>query len=241
MCSLIGLAINTSAQSPKKLIREGYDLYQQGKYAEAAAKFKEAGVTDPNTYKPFFNQGGAWYEADSLNTAAEQFELAQYRADNKQERAAALHNLGNTYLKKKDYDRAIQYFEQSLLQNPKDEETRYNLAYAMAMRKQHQGQQQQNQQNKKNQDQKNKQGQKNQQQKQDQNKQDQQKQQQQKQQDQRKNQDQQNQDQQQQGKKQEISKQQAEQLLQALEKNEQDIQKKMLKIQAKPEKLDKDW
>lgn len=210
------------AQSPKKLIREGYELFQEGKYLEAAEKFQEAGAADPNTFRPFFNEGDALYEADSLTCAAEQFELAQHRAGSKEDRAAALHNLGNTYLKKKEYDRSIEYFKQALLQNPHDEETRYNLAYAMAKRQQQESQQDQQKQDKENQEEE-----------QEEQKQEQQ------------NQEQQDQQQEQQEQpkpeQQEISQQQAEQLLKALEKEEQDLQKKMLQIKGTPEKREKDW
>ncbi|MGZ3900826.1 MAG: tetratricopeptide repeat protein, partial [Bacteroidia bacterium] len=43
----------------------------------------------------------------------------------------AWHNIGNCYLQKKDFQQAIDAYKKSLKFNPKDEETRYNLAYAL--------------------------------------------------------------------------------------------------------------
>jgi hypothetical protein len=110
-----------------------------------------------------------------------------------------------------------------LRNNPKDDETRYNLALAQKMLKD----QQQNQQNQDQQQQQQEQKEDKQEQNQDQQEQDQKNQQQQQQQQQNKN---------------EMSKENAQQLLNAVmqdEKNVQDKVKKQIQIQGK--KLDKDW
>ena len=124
-----------------------------------------------------------------------------------------------------DYAKAVEAYKESLRNNPKDDETRYNLALAQ---KQLQDQQQNQDQN------------------QDQDKQDQQKEQD-KQQDQQKDQ-QQNQDQQQQQPSQpekkdnEMSKENAEQLLNSVMQDEKDVQDKVKKQQVlQGGRLEKDW
>ena len=126
----------------------------------------------------------------------------------------------------KQLPQCIEAYKESLRNNPKDDETRYNLALAQKQLKD----QQQDQQN---------QDQQQQQQEQKEDKQEQNKDQQE--QEQKDQQQQQNQQQQQQNKN-EMSKENAQQLLNAVmqdEKNVQDKVKKQIQIQGK--KLEKDW
>ena len=120
----------------------------------------------------------------------------------------------------------IEAYKESLRNNPKDDETRYNLALAQKLLKdQQQDQQNQDQQQQQQKEQK----EDKQEQNQDQQEQDQKEQ-------------QQNQQQQQQQNKSEMSKENAQQLLNAImqdEKNVQDKVKKQLQIRGK--KLEKDW
>jgi hypothetical protein len=126
----------------------------------------------------------------------------------------------------KQYPQCIEAYKQSLRNNPKDDETRYNLALAQKLLKDQQQNQDQNQdQQDQKQDQKD-------------DKQDQNKDQQQDQQDKKEQQP----PQQQQQQKDEMSKENAQQLLNAVmqdEKNVQDKMKKQLEIRGK--KLEKDW
>ena len=52
--------------------------------------------------------------------------------------AAAFHNIGNSFLSDKKYEDAIKSYEKALKNNPKDNDTRYNLAYAQAQLKKQQ-------------------------------------------------------------------------------------------------------
>ena len=125
----------------------------------------------------------------------------------------------------KQLPQCIEAYKESLRNNPKDDETRYNLVLAQKQLKDQQ-QQQQNQDQQKDQKQDQKQDEK------EQNK-DQQEQQQQ--------QQNQNQQQQQQNKD-EMSKENAEQLLRAAMQDEKDVQDKVKKqMQVSGKKLEKDW
>ena len=136
-------------------------------------------------------------------------------------------------MKGQRYQDAVQSYVNALKVDPHDEDTRYNLSYALEKLKQ---QQQQNKDQKKNQD-------KNQEKKNDQqqqNKQDQQKQDQQKQQQEKQNQQQQQQQQRQQQQKQ-MSKADAQRILDVLKDNEKEVQKKLRVCQGVRVKTDKDW
>ena len=157
----------------------------------------------------------------------EQYVAATKIEKDKKDLAQIYHNMGVIFQSQKDYGKAVEAYKQSLRNNPKDDETRYNLALAQKLLKDQQQNQDQNQD--KNQDQK--QDQKDDKKDQNKNQQEQDK----------KDQQNQNQQQQQQNKD-EMSKENAQQLLNAVmqdEKNVQDKVKKQLQIQGK--KLDKDW
>ena len=144
----------------------------------------------------------------------------------------ARYNMGNSLLMNNKLDESIDAYKEALRNNPGDLETKYNLLYAMNLKKK---QEEQKKNQDKNKDQ-NKDQDKNKDKNQDQNK-DQKK-------DQNKNQDQQNKDQQQQPQQSKISKQNAEQMLQALENSEKKTQEKVKKIQAmkaQSKKVEKDW
>lgn len=137
--------------------------------------------------------------------------------------------MGVLFQSGKDYQKAVEAYKMSLRNNPKDDETRYNLALAQKLLKD----QQQNQQNQdQNQDQ-------------DQNKDDQQKQQDKK--DQNKQNDQNKDQQQQQPPKSEkndneMSKENAEQLLNSVMQDEKGVQDKVKKQQTlQGRRLEKDW
>ena len=46
------------------------------------------------------------------------------------EKHKAYHNLGNTFMNDKKYQEAVESYKEALRNNPKDDETRYNLALA---------------------------------------------------------------------------------------------------------------
>ena len=174
-----------------------------------------------------FNLGNSLLMQQKAKEAMEQFESASKVEKDKDKLAQIYHNMGVILQSSKQYPQCIEAYKESLRNNPKDDETRYNLALAQKLLKDQQQNQDQNQD--KNQDQK--QDQKDDKKDQNKNQQEQDK----------KDQQNQNQQQQQQNKD-EMSKENAQQLLNAVmqdEKNVQDKVKKQLQIQGK--KLDKDW
>ena len=155
------------AQQEKIILRKGNDAYHGGKPMEAANLYKRSLKEKQNYYKANFNLGDAYYKTASLiksgkipamdkhmtadsaanlvfEQAAEQFDVVAKSASNIDTIQKAWHNLGNAKLMQKDYEAAISWYKKALKLNPKDEDTRYNLAYAQKLLAQ---QQQQNQKN----------------------------------------------------------------------------------------------
>jgi tetratricopeptide (TPR) repeat protein len=66
-----------------------------------------------------------------FDAAAEQFAVVANSVSDPDTLHRAWHNIGNCYLQKKDYRQAVEAYKKSLRFDPRDEETRYNLAYAL--------------------------------------------------------------------------------------------------------------
>jgi Ca-activated chloride channel homolog len=218
----------------KSYVHKGNELYQQQKYKEAEADYRKSVEKKSANVPGNFNLGDALYKQKKFADAGEQFnKMAESAGNNKLLAAGAYHNLGNSLLENKKLEESIAAYKKALLDNPKDEQTRYNLAYAQEKLKQQQQQNKNNKnQDKQNQDKKNQDKQN----KDDKNKDNKDKQNQDKQ-----NQDKDKQDQQQQPNK--ISKEDAERMLEALNNDEKQTQDKLKNKKLKAGRLNitKDW
>ena len=225
---LVASAVQVFAQqkTDRDYLRSGNKLYNDSLFIKAEVDYRKALEINPKSTDAMFNLANALLMQQKAKEAMEQYESVSKIEKDKEKLAQIYHNMGVILQSSKQLPQCIEAYKESLRNNPKDDETRYNLALAQKQLKD----QQQNQQN---QDQQQQQQQKQEEEKQDQNK-DQQEQEQ-------KDQQQQNQQQQQQNKN-EMSKENAQQLLNAVmqdEKNVQDKVKKQIQIQGK--KLEKDW
>ena len=223
---LLGGIVSVHAQqkTDRDYLRSGNKLYNDSLFIKAEVDYRKALDINPKSTDAMFNLGNALLMQQKVKEAMEQYESVSKVEKDKSKLAEIYHNMGVILQSAKQYPQCIEAYKESLRNNPKDDETRYNLALAQKMLKDQQQNQQNQDQQQQQQDQK--------EDKQDQNK-DQQEQ------DQK---DQQQQQQQQQQNKNEMSKENAQQLLNAVmqdEKNVQDKVKKQIQIQGK--KLDKDW
>lgn len=172
---------HANSQKDAQTIYQGNDLYRNGQVTESSKLYSKALELNPNNRKANFNLGSAIYKSadmvrtgklplppgtkitpDSLSKlmydqAAQNFAVVANSVSNKDTLHQAWHNIGNCYLQKKDYQQAVNAYKKSLKYNDKDEETRYNLAYALKhlpKDKKNGGGQQNQQQNKKEEDKK---------------------------------------------------------------------------------------
>ncbi|MBQ4590148.1 MAG: tetratricopeptide repeat protein [Bacteroidaceae bacterium] len=223
---LVASAVQIFAQqkTDRDYLRSGNKLYNDSLFIKAEVDYRKALEINPKSTDAMFNLANALLMQQKAKEAMEQYESVSKIEKDKNKLAQIYHNMGVMLQSAKQLPQCIEAYKESLRNNPKDDETRYNLALAQKQLKD----QQQNQQN---QDQQQQQQQKQEEEKQDQNK-DQQEQ----------DQKDQQQNQQQQQNKNEMSKENAQQLLNAVmqdEKNVQDKVKKQIQIQGK--KLEKDW
>ena len=209
-------------KTDRDYLRSGNKLYNDSLFIKAEVDYRKALEINPKSTDAMFNLANALLMQQKAKEAMEQYESVSKIEKDKEKLAQIYHNMGVILQSSKQLPQCIEAYKESLRNNPKDDETRYNLALAQKQLKDQQQDQQNQDQQQQQQEQK--------EDKQDQNK-DQQEQ----------NQDQQQQPQQQQNKN-EMSKENAQQLLNAVmqdEKNVQDKVKKQIQIQGK--KLEKDW
>ena len=216
-----------------KLLKKANALYKEKKYKEASQSYQKALQLNQKNSTAHFNNGNSLYGQKNKEAARKEFDQATKWSADKQAKSNAQYNMGNTYMDEQKWEEAIVYYKNALKLNADDQDAKYNLSYALAMKKKEDQNKKKDQQNKKQDQQKkdnkdnkdNKKDQKDQQQKQDQQKDG-------------KNQEEKNNPSQQPSK---LSKQQAEQLLQALMQEEKKLQDKKRQERAQPIKKEKDW
>ena len=219
---LTAVSVSVSAQKAERdFIRKGNRLFKDSVYVNAEVNYRKALDVNPKSTVSMYNLGNTLTEQNKLEEAMEQYVGATKVEKNKDNLAQIYHNMGVIFQSQKDYAKAVEAYKESLRNNPKDNETRYNLVLAQKLLKDQQQNQNQNQEQ-------NKQDQ--QQDKKDQNKQDQQ-------------QKQDQQPQQSEKKNNEMSKENAEQLLNSVMQDEKDVQDKVKKQQQviQGHRLEKDW
>lgn len=222
---LLGGIVSVHAQqkTDRDYLRSGNKLYNDSLFIKAEVDYRKALDINPKSTDAMFNLGNALLMQQKVKEAMEQYESVSKVEKDKSKLAEIYHNMGVILQSAKQYPQCIEAYKESLRNNPKDDETRYNLALAQKMLKD----QQQNQQNQDQQQPQQEQKEDKQEQNQDQQEQDQKNQQQQQQQQQNKN---------------EMSKENAQQLLNAVMQDEKNVQEKVKKqIQIQGKKLDKDW
>lgn len=232
------LSLSVFSQEEVPFIKKGNEAYKQKDYETATKQYEKSLEKKYDSHAGIFNMGNALYQQGKYDEAAEKYKtLTQLDIPEKKKKAKAYHNLGNCFMEKQEYQKAVEQYKDALRLDPTNENTRYNLAYALEKLKNEGGGGQDNQ-NQQNQDQQQNEDQKNQDQQnkdgdnqQDQNKDGQGK-------------DKKEQQDQQQGgnKKNKMSKEEAEQMLKAMMENEQKLQDKNKKMEkGQPIRIEKDW
>ncbi len=141
---LLLTALSVSAQKAERnYIRKGNRAYKDSTYVNAEVNYRKAIDANPASAVAMYNLGNTLMQQNKLQEAMEQFVTATKMEKDKNKLAQIYHNMGVIFHAGKDYEKAIEAYKESLRNNPKDDETRYNLALAQKMRKDQQNQQNQ--------------------------------------------------------------------------------------------------
>lgn len=129
---LLVLALPLVAQQlpERREVRRGNRHYNKGNYEQSSERYRNALAADTLNFEARYNLGNAEYKMERYE-ASEQT-LLRAAADSlrpREERAMAFYNLGNAQFKQQKLQEALQSYKNSLLMNPSDMEAKYNYAY----------------------------------------------------------------------------------------------------------------
>ena len=239
---LLGFSSLAFAQKQvRQEIKKGNKEYKQEKYSESEVNYRRALENNARSTEAAYNLGNALFKQEKKQEALEQYQATINNETDKEKLANAWHNIGNIFLSMKDSQnpeeqkvalpKSIEAYKNALRNNPKDDETRYNLALAQKLLQDQQNEDGDQDQNEDQQDQQQEQEkEKEQEQKQDE-------------QDQKEDKQDQQQEQQPQNSN-EMSKENAEQILDAMMQEEKNTQEKVKEHQMRQQqsnKKDKNW
>ena len=119
-----------SQSDPKNLVLKGNADILNKNYTDAEVEYRKAISTDKNQNKASHNLGNLLFENQNYDEAIQEYFKTQKNSEIDLEKHSAFHNLGNSYMKKKDYAQAVEAYKNALRNNSADDETRYNYALA---------------------------------------------------------------------------------------------------------------
>lgn len=133
---LSGFAVSAQ-ETDKKAVREARNSMKEAAaaleeedFALAEARYREAIAKDPENASARYNLGNLYYNEELTDQSVSRHWQASNLSAEKELKHKAFHNQGNAFMKQERYPEAVEAFKSALRNDPTDEETRYNLAYA---------------------------------------------------------------------------------------------------------------
>lgn len=137
MLAFASASISLNAQTPEyTMMHQGNRAFQRGEWSKAEQYYRKALEVNPRNGRAMFNLGDAYLAQKNGKDALECYAKAGKMETNRHVKAMAFHNIGFIHQNNKDYDRAIDAYKEALRNNPRDEDTRYNLALCQKQQKQ---------------------------------------------------------------------------------------------------------
>ncbi len=102
---------------------------------EAETLYRKSISKDSLNIKASYNLGNSFYRNELKQEAINQYKSSIKKAKSKETIHKSFHNLGNIYMQNEDYQNAVNSFKNALLNNPSDDETRYNYVLAKELLK----------------------------------------------------------------------------------------------------------
>ena len=135
--------VGASAQKmpERREVRKGNRSYNRSDYKTAIERYTRALTYAPDSFEATYDLGNALYKAEMLDKAEQT--MARAAADTlrtDEERAESFYNLGNAQFRQKKYKEALESYRRSLLFDPTDMEAKYNYAYTKKLLEENQDQ-----------------------------------------------------------------------------------------------------
>ncbi len=127
---LLMLSFAVSAQEKDKTLPKANKEYSEKKFAEAEANYRISNSKFSKRTVAPYNLGNAIYRQNQMAEAKLAYGKAIENIKSRPQKHKLYHNLGNVFMKEKNYSAAVEAYKNALRNNPTDEETRYNYALA---------------------------------------------------------------------------------------------------------------
>lgn len=131
LCTAITLQAQSISDAPKKakaLLAEAET--NKLNFPVSESKIRKAKALDESNSDISFNFGNLYIKNNEFDSARLRLIESIESTDNKSLKHKSYHNLGNILMEEEQYQMAVDAYKDALRNNPTDEETRYNLAYA---------------------------------------------------------------------------------------------------------------
>ena len=145
-------AVSLFGQQERKYIREGNSYYKSAIndtgfvdttiMLKAAASYRKAIEKAPTAFEAKYNLANALFKLKDYEAAEREFKAIRTVSTDDETKAKIFHNLGNSLLMQGKLKESIEAYKSALRLNPKDIETKYNLAFAQSKLNQMQNQDQ---------------------------------------------------------------------------------------------------
>lgn len=122
---------NIAFCSFRKDINQGNRFFYEQKYEQAQEKYNSAEIKNPNSFIVYYNKGNNFYKQQIYEQAIKEYQKALGLTKDKSLKSKILYNMGNSYLKLGDTQKAKEAYKQALMNNPNDEDIKYNLQYTL--------------------------------------------------------------------------------------------------------------
>ncbi|MFM1808109.1 MAG: Aerotolerance protein BatC [Bacteroidota bacterium] len=132
---------------------KGITLIEKEQPNEAERAFRTASALDSLNAISDYNLGNTLFKQGAEEESFGHYKAASTKTNDESLSHQAFHNIGNVYMKRKEYQNAVQAYKEALKRNPNDDETRYNYALAKKMLEEEQKNQNQDQEQDQNQEQ----------------------------------------------------------------------------------------
>ncbi len=143
--ALLAPGVPARADTARGVLDEGNRLFEQNKFEEALAAYREGLLRYPSVPELHQGAGNALYRLKRYAEAAREYEEAA-RAAAPESRAASLYNHGDAMVRGNQLPQSIESFKAALRQHPEDGDAKFNYELVRArMEQQSQSQQKQNQ------------------------------------------------------------------------------------------------
>lgn len=127
---LTAASVSAQRMPERSAVRRGNRQYNKGDYAASIERYTQALGHAPGNFEATYDLGNALYRTEQFEQAEQVMQQAaadSLRSDT--ERAEAFYNLGNAQFRQQKYREALASYRQSLRFNPSDMEAKYNYAY----------------------------------------------------------------------------------------------------------------